>query len=105
MPRIRSAPAACSLWSLTSGTACRWGSSNSVSSQNSLEMHNCCLCGGALVRVGCHVLPTMTSAQAGPAAQVLEAVRAAEAALGPIDLAVANAGVATMGEQRPEAPQ
>lgn len=37
--------------------------------------------------------------------QVLEAVRAAEAALGPIDLAVANAGVATMGERHPAAPQ
>ena len=37
--------------------------------------------------------------------QVLEAVRAAEAALGPIDLAVANAGVATMGEPHPIAPQ
>lgn len=37
--------------------------------------------------------------------QVLEAVRAAEAALGPIDLAVANAGVATMGGRRPAAPR
>ena len=36
--------------------------------------------------------------------QVLEAVSAAEAALGPIDLAVANAGVATMGERHPAAP-
>ena len=39
------------------------------------------------------------------AVQVLEAVRAAEAALGPIDLAVANAGVATLGERHPAAPE
>ncbi|KAK9835197.1 hypothetical protein WJX81_005129 [Elliptochloris bilobata] len=36
-------------------------------------------------------------ADVGVCEQVLEAVRAAEAALGPIDLAVANAGVAIMG--------